>query len=504
MALLSSCSTSGDQKEISDPKTIMFAEFMHEVNSFSPVLTTEVNFKADHLFFGDDVLASAVEEDKQLAGFLSAVEKSGRGRIKAIPIVHAKSMSGGPVDSLFYAKIKNLIIDEVGSRERVDGIYLSLHGAMGVQGMFDPEGDLITSLREAVGPDVPIAVTFDLHANVTQRRAENADIIVGYHTNPHRDHFKTAFRAGDLLIRTMLGEIEPVMVVNKMNLLKGGGINIDFLPPFRKIFAEMKKMEKQEDVLSVSFFPVHIWIDEPELGYSTVGITDGKPDLAASLADEISEMAWAVRDVPQPQGNSPEEAVAIAREKKIARALGTLVFCDVSDAVGTGTPGESTWILKALAEQGSEMTSYITLRDEVAAREAWNSSVGDEVTLTVGGNIDTVYNQPFTYTGIVTLKQETSYGKTVIVKNSGIHLILSELPMASRKPSDFRELGLSIMKADIVVVKNLFPFRYNYLLYNRKTVNVISPGLSNTDPFALNYENIPRPIYPLDRIDSWK
>ena len=504
MALLSSCSTSGDQKEISDPKTIMFAEFMHEVNSFSPVLTTEVNFKADHLFYGDDVLASAVEEDKQLAGFLSAVEKSGRGRIKAIPIVHAKSMSGGPVDSLFYAKIKNLIIDEVGSRERVDGIYLSLHGAMGVQGMFDPEGDLITSLREAVGPDVPIAVTFDLHANVTQRRAENADIIVGYHTNPHRDHFKTAFRAGDLLIRTMLGEIEPVMVVNKMNLLKGGGINIDFLPPFRKIFAEMKKMEKQEDVLSVSFFPVHIWIDEPELGYSTVGITDGKPDLAASLADEISEMAWAVRDVPQPQGNSPEEAVAIAREKKIARALGTLVFCDVSDAVGTGTPGESTWILKALAEQGSEMTSYITLRDEVAAREAWNSSVGDEVTLTVGGNIDTVYNQPFNYTGIVTLKQETSYGKTVIVKNSGIHLILSELPMASRKPSDFRELGLSIMKADIVVVKNLFPFRYNYLLYNRKTVNVISPGLSNTDPFALNYENIPRPIYPLDRIDSWK
>jgi len=504
MALLSSCSPSGDQKEISDPKTIMFAEFMHEVNSFSPVLTTEVNFKADHLFYGDDVLASAVEENKQLAGFLSAVEKSGRGRIQAIPIVHAKSMSGGPVDSLFYAKIKNLIIDEVRSRERIDGIYLSLHGAMGVQGMFDPEGDLITSLRESVGPDVPIAVTFDLHANVTQRRAENADIIVGYHTNPHRDHFKTAFRAGDLLIRTMLGEIEPVMVVNKMKLLKGGGINIDFLPPFRKIFAEMKKMERQEDVLSVSFFPVHIWIDEPELGYSTVGITDGKPDLAASLADEISEMAWAVRDVPQPQGNSPEEAVAIARGKKIARALGTLVFCDVSDAVGTGTPGESTWILKALAEQGSEMTSYITLRDEEAAREAWNNNVGDEVTLTVGGNIDTVYNQPFTYTGIVTLKQETSFGKTVIVKHNGIHLILSELPMASRKPSDFRELGLSIWKADIVVVKNLFPFRYNYLLYNRKTVNVISPGLSNTDPFALNYDNIPRPIYPLDRIDSWK
>ncbi|MRR18753.1 M81 family peptidase [bacterium] len=504
MIMVSSCSPSGDQMAFTDQKTILFAEFMHEVNSFSPIITTEINFKADHLFYGDDVIASATEEDKQLAGFLEAVEKTGSGRIKAIPIIQAKSMSGGPVDSLFYKKIKSLIIDAVMKQESVDGIYLSLHGAMGVQGMFDPEGDLIKSIRDLTGPETVIAVTFDLHANITERRAGNADIIVGYHTNPHRDHFRTAFKAGDLLIRTVLGEIEPVMVVNKMKLLKGGGINIDFLPPFRKIFAAMKKMEKQEEVLSVSFFPVHIWIDEPELGYSTVGITNGDPDLSARLADEISEMAWAVRDVPQPEGNTPEEAVALAREKKIARALGTLVLCDVSDAVGTGTPGESTWILKALVEQGSELTSYIALRDGEAARQAWEHNTGDEITLTVGGKIDTVYNKPFTYTGLVTMKQETTYGKTVIIRHNGIHLILSELPMASRTPADFKDLGLSIWKADIVVVKNLFPFRYNFLLYNRKTVNVISPGLSNTDPFALNYVNITRPIYPLDPIESWR
>jgi microcystin degradation protein MlrC len=487
-----------------DQKVILYAEFMHEVNSFSPVLTSELNFKADHLFYGDEVPASAIEEGKQLAGFLSSVEKTGRGKIKAIPVLQAKSMSGGPVDSLFYRKIKKMIIDTAAGQEKIDGIYLSLHGAMGVQGMFDPEGDLIKTLRDTLGPDVKIAITFDLHANVTRRRADNADIIVGYHTNPHRDHFKTASRAGDLLIRTLLGEIEPVMTVNKMKLLKGGGINVDFLPPFRKIFASMKKMEKQPDVLSVSFFPVHIWIDEPELGYSTIAITDGRAELSQELADEISEMAWSVRDVPQPEGNSPEEAVAMARDRKIARALGTLVFCDVSDAVGTGTPGESTWILRALTENGSELTSYLTLRDEEAARRVWNSNVGDEITLTVGGKIDTVYNQPLNYTGIVTYKQETSFGKTVIVKHNGIHLIISELPMASRTPADFKDLGLSVWKADIVVVKNLFPFRYNYLLYNRKTVNVVSPGLSNTDPSALNYVNIPRPVYPLDKIDSWR
>ena len=116
--LIASCSkpdTAGsdvDHKsdEAAVHKVILYAEFMHEVNSFSPVITTEVNFKADHLFYGDDVAASAIEENKQLAGFLSAVEKSGKGRIKAIPVVQAKSMSGGPVDSLFYRKIKNFKI----------------------------------------------------------------------------------------------------------------------------------------------------------------------------------------------------------------------------------------------------------------------------------------------------------------------------------------------------------------------------------------------------------
>lgn len=498
------CSSPEITEMSADPYVVLYGEFMHEVNSFSPVITTERDFRADHLFYGEDVLKSAIEEDKQLAGFLEAVDEVGRGTVKAVPVIHAKSMSGGPVDSIFYASVKNTLMQAVATQKKVNGIYLSLHGAMGVQGMFDPEGDIIKSLRDIVGDDVVIAVSFDLHANVTKRRADEADIIVGYHTNPHRDHFRTGRKAGELLIRTVAGEIEPVMVVDKMSLLKGGGMNIDLLPPFRKIFSRMDKMEREENVLSVSFFPVHIWIDEPELGYSTVAITDRKPELAGKLADEIAEMAWAVRDVPQPAGNTPEEAVRMAHEKKLARKLGTLVFCDASDAVGTGTPGESTWILKALLENGAGLTSYLTLRDAEATVEAWNHSVGDNITLNVGGKIDTLYNSTLPYTGVITWKKETSFGKTVIVEHDGINLILSELPMASRLPADFKNLGLSLWKADIVVVKNLFPFRYNYLLYNRKTVNVMSPGLSNTDPFALNYVNIPRPIYPLDKIDSWR
>jgi len=82
--------------------------------------------------------------------------------------------------------------------------------------------------------------------------------------------------------------------------------------------------------------------------------------------------------------------------------------------------------------------------------------------------------------------------------------VIAELPIAADQTSHYTDLGLSLWKADIVVVKNLFPFRYRYLLYNRKTVDVLTPGISSIDVFALGYTKVPRPIYPLDKIDTWR
>jgi len=101
-------------------------------------------------------------------------------------------------------------------------------------------------------------------------------------------------------------------------------------------------------------------------------------------------------------------------------------------------------------------------------------------------------------------KREWLYGKTVILKNKGVHIILTEMPVPAMHPDFYTELGLSLWKADIVVVKNLFPFRIWYLLYNRKTINVSTPGVTNINVFDINYQNITRPIYPFDDIQSWR
>jgi len=486
-------------------KKIAIVELQQETNSFSPVPTTWQDFKSLALFYGDELLTVGRTYKRQVDGFLTAVEKYGNGQIEAVPIIAAWATSGGPIRREVYEDFKREILEALALHPDLSAIYLSMHGAMGVEGMRDPESDMLAALREVVGFEMPIGVSFDLHANITRETVRLSTFITAYRTNPHRDHAKVGLKTGKILIDTVLGKVKPVMAFRKMRLLKGGGYTIDFLAPMRGIFRRMKAMERQPGVLSVSNFMVHIWLDDPELGWSTVAVTDGNQPLAEKLADEIAELNWAVRDRKHPEPISPEKAVELARKSWLSRRLGTTIFCDVSDIVAAGAPGENTWILRTILERSPDLTSYVPVKDEEAAQMAFHAQVGETLQLQIGGKIDRVYNQTLPFSGRLIFKQDLQEtGKTVVVRHQGVHLILTERPTPAFFPRFFKSLGLSLWKADITVVKNLFPFRYFYLLYNRKTVNVISAGTTSIDVFQLQYRDIPRPIYPLDPIESWR
>jgi len=42
------------------------------------------------------------------------------------------------------------------------------------------------------------------------------------------------------------------------------------------------------------------------------------------------------------------------------------------------------------------------------------------------------------------------------------------------------------------------------LLYNRQTIDVVTPGTTNVNVFELEYKQIPRPIYPFDDLEDWR
>jgi hypothetical protein len=70
------------------------------------------------------------------------------------------------------------------------------------------------------------------------------------------------------------------------------------------------------------------------------------------------------------------------------------------------------------------------------------------------------------------------------------------------RPAFYTDLGLSLWKADIVVVKNFFPFLLFFLPYNRKTLFVRTRGATDFHAaFRLAFDG---PVHPRDPIDDWR
>ncbi len=485
-------------------KKLAFIELHQETNSFSSLTTSMREFQNFALQYGEDVWLHADKYKAQAYGFREAVQKWGKGEFEILPIYAAWAWSGGPVELAVFQHFVDRAVKEVREADGLVGIYCSLHGAMGVVGVRDPESIFLHALRDVVGPDFPIAVSFDLHANVTVANAALASYIVGYHTNPHRDFRRVGRKAGQVLMQMVRGEVKPVTAFRKLPILKGGGWGIDFLQPMRGIIRRMKQMEKMPGVLVAANFWVHLWMDDRELGWSVVISTDNDAPLAERLADEIAEMCWQIRDRKHPVPKSVDEAIAIAKRSRFRRLFGAVVFCDISDTVGAGAPGSNTNILQALLAQAPQLRSYIPVRDPVAALQAWEAERGATITVKLGGTINPEHNPVVELEAKVWKRLETEWGKTTILQHQGIHVILTELPNPSYFATDFTKLGLNLWRADIIVVKNLFPFRYRLAKYNRRTVNVITSGITNIDVFQLTYVDCPRPIYPLDDVGDWR
>lgn len=478
-------------------------ELHQETNSFSSVTTLLRNFQSAALYYDEEVHIAGDKHKLQVDGFRKAIRRFGKGQVELVPILSAWSDSGGKISAEVYHHFKAHVLDRL-RNNRLDGIYYSVHGAMGVEQLHNPEGDLLVAMREVVGPDMPIGVSCDLHANITQQLVAHATFIHAYRTNPHRDHKRVGFKSGEILIRTVFGEIKPTMAFQKLPLLKGGGYTVDFIPPMRKIFRKMKRMERNAKVLSVSNFMVHIWIDAPEVGWSCVVVTDNDQALAQQLCHELCEMNWAVRDHPHPIPYTATEAIEKIRKARWRRLVGTATISDLSDLVGAGAPGENTRILQALMKEGSGLRSYVPLCAEEAVKELNPSQLFQEVRVGVGAKLDPVYNQRILFTGKLVFLGDSLNGKTAVIVQDKLHLILTSLPSPVYKPQFFTKLGLSLWKADVIVVKNLFPFRLNFWKYNRLTLYVQTEGITNVNVFQLNYQHIPRPIYPLDPVESWR
>ncbi len=495
------------------PLRLAYARIAQETHAFSPVTSTLDDFRRFHWLEGDALARACgrwraevpgMIRNAELSGFVRAARGALGRRVELVPLLSAWAVPSGPLAADANEALRGALADGLRRAGPLDGCYLALHGAMRARGADrEPEAGFLAAAREVLGPDRPLAVSYDLHGHLTPAKVDPATLTVAYRTNPHRDLASTGARAGALLARAVTGEVRPTSAWRSLPLVLGGGLTIDFLSPMRPLFRRLRALEREPRVLSTSLFMCHPFNDAPDLGWSVHATTDGDPALADAVADELADRAWAVRHEQPPEFLAPEAGIAAAREATLARRLGTVCVVDTSDVVGAGSTGENTHLVRALLEHGAGMTSYVPLRDPVAVAALWDRAPGDAVALEVGGRIDPATNPPVAVAGKLRSRATTThFGRAVVLDLGHVQLVLTELPPLPLKPRFYGDLGLDCWRADLVVVKSFFHYRIYFLAHNRRSIPIRTRGLTDFERvLELDFADA---VHPKDPVACWR
>jgi microcystin degradation protein MlrC len=214
-------------------------------------------------------------------------------------------------------------------------------------------------------------------------------------------------------------------------------------------------------------------------------------------------MCWERRHQQPPQFPSASEAIVQARRARVRRKLGCVTMADASDVVTAGAPGDSTHLMRALLEEGAGLLAYCAVRDPHAIEQLWPRAAGDRVELSIGGTLDPSRAAPLPVAGTIVSKHEQhGFLKTVVLAVDHLRIVITEGPSMVMRPSFYTDVGLSLWKADVVMVKNFFPFLMFFLPYSRKNIFVRTHGTTDFDAaFQLRFDG---PMHPRDVVDEWR
>ncbi|MFT5430683.1 MAG: microcystin degradation protein MlrC [Myxococcota bacterium] len=485
---------------------IGYGRIFHEACAYSPVSTVESDFRRMHHMVGDELAQAVTRKGGELAGYMPHAELTGfaaaarlAGNITTIPLESSLAIPSGPLTAECFEWLVSGLERRIRDAGPMDGIYLALHGSMQVEGLSEaPEAVILRRVKEAAG-SARLAVSYDLHGNLTSGLTDPADVLIAYRSNPHWDLYPTGFRAGNRLIRTLRGEVNPVHAWRKLPMVLGGGMTISFMAPMRQVFRYMAKLERDDKVLSTSLFMVHPYTNSDELGWAVHVSTDGDQGLANELADRLADKAWSQRNVEMPPMNGIDEALDEVSARK--RGLGPVSLVDVDDIVGAGAPGGNTRIIQALVGRDRGLTAFVPLHDPEAVRQLWDKPVGHTLDVVLTGTPG--YDQPaVSLRATVALCRDTDFGRIVRLDAGSVHIAASERPPLPISPKFWRDLDLNPRKADLIVQKNFFHYRMFYASTSFSHVPVVSAGATSFERVR-NREYL-RPTHPQVQLEDWR
>jgi len=486
---------------------IAVAEFSHETCTFCPEPTTIAGLEP-YVRRGNAVLTSSRGIPNYINGYIQVAEEEGA---ELIGILSA-GMAPGPytswMDRECFEKYATEIVQGVRNAGRLDGVLLALHGAMAVRGIPRPEAELVRRVRGAVGT-IPIMVTLDLHANEDHELTAASDAVFVIRTYPHVDTEETGRVAAKCMVKTLRGEFVPTQVLRKPGIISASIFQASDYHPMRDIYDRCREWERRPGVYRVSVAPGYAYADVPDVGMSVIAVTDNHPELAEQAAEDVAALAWSLRASFSRPLPKPKEGVAQVL-RLVSEGQKPVVIAD-----GTDRTGDSTHVLKELLSQGAANFGLPGIADPRVARHLeQTATVGQVVTVSVGGWASEYSGTPVEVTGKITFMGRPSYrlvgpmGKGRRVQDGLVvcldlgnnrHVVVSERMRGANDSSGFDAVGIDNRNLDIIVLKDRVHHRAFWDSVARVDFPIDAPGIGPADLTTLKYEHVPEDIYPIGK-----
>jgi len=488
---------------------IVMAMMKHETNTFSPVPTPWQRFEDWGAHFGADVIAAFEQTNMPLGAYIRLAREAGA---EIVTPIAAEAMPSGPVEAAAYEKMSAAILEAV--EAGCDAIMLDLHGAMVAETTADGEGTLLRRLR-AIAPKTPLCVTCDLHCNLTEAMVANSDALIGYKTYPHVDTFEVASQVGRILLDTLEGKVRPVMAWGQAPLLSQTLRQGTDDEPFRSLIGAARRAEASGEVLAATVFGGFALADVEDAGASAVVIADGDNAAAQTVTERLLDRLWTERDEHLYQHRPLQEAIAEAKHLKD----GPILLLDHADNVGSGGTQDVMTVLAEVMRQGLEDVAVGGIWDPEAVQAMIRAGVGATVTLVLGGRSDMpsigLKGQPLTVSGRVKLISDGEWvvrgpmyhglrvhlGPTAVLDTGTVEIVVVSRHHEPWDLGVFTSVGIDPRHKRYLLLKSRIHYRAGFAPIARHTLTCDGDGVTTSDMRLLDYRNVRRPIYPLDRLN---
>jgi microcystin degradation protein MlrC len=492
---------------------ILAAMLKHETNTFSPVPTDLARFRAWGLHEGEAVARAYRGTNHPLAAYLGLAEERG---IEIVTPVAAEAMPSGLVQREAYEHLTGLILDAL-KGGGFDGAMLDLHGAMVAEPDWDGEGGLLEAMRR-IAPDLPIAVTLDMHGNITERVVANCTCLLGYKTYPHVDMAAVGRRAGEILLDSLEGRCRPVMAYGRLPLLAQTLRMGTADHPMGPLQAMTREEEGRPGILAASVFGGFPMADIPVAGLSAIVVADRDVAAARASRDRLLAQAWAERAEFVYRHEPISEA--IRRAKGVNDA--PVVLLDHADNVGSGGSADSMTVIRELIRHGVADVAVAGVWDPEAVARMREAGPGATLTLDLGGKTAMpsvgAEAEPLRLTGKVRNLSDGEWivrgpmytgarvttGPTAVFDAAGLRIVVTSLHHEPWDTGIFTANGIDPRHHRFLLLKSRIHYRAGFAPLAKATITLDGVGVTTSDNAVLRYDRLERPIYPLDPDAEWR